>query len=90
MSMEDALPESVYNYRPQASLFKYETIQFNTVLLPEGVTQEMFLSLHGGSIRTSILKWVEAWLNNLAGKEHGIKQNEGQASDDLGLNSRAI
>lgn len=60
MSMEDALPESVYNYRPQASLFKYETIQFNTVLLPEGVTQEMFLSLHGGSIRTSILKWVEA------------------------------
>lgn len=90
MNTEEALSGSEYNYRLQASLFKYETIQFNTVILK--VTQETFLSFSGGSTHSQSLEMgrKRISLNNLAGKKHIINWNEGQALDDPSLNSRAI
>lgn len=52
----------------------------------------MFLSLPGGFICTQSVELSRnlTSLNNLAGEEHRIEKNEGQASDDPSLNSSAI
>ena len=70
--MEEAYSESKYDHRLQASLFKYEPIQFKTVNLREYLIKEMLLSIPCGFVcsYSSELCRNPTSLNNLAWKEH--------------------